>query len=66
MISQALDYKGWHFEHGLRDIDVVFDTVGGETLNRWWGVLNHNGRLVTIAANNEATSDERANERSLL
>jgi hypothetical protein len=23
------------------------------------GVLNHNGRLVTIAANNEATSDER-------
>jgi NADPH:quinone reductase-like Zn-dependent oxidoreductase len=59
MISQAVDYKAGHFEHGLRDIDVVFDTVGGETLNRWWGVLNHNGRLVTIAADNEATSDER-------
>jgi len=38
---------------------VVFDTVGGETLERSWGVLKPGGRLVTVAASGESTADER-------
>jgi len=37
----------------------VCDTVGGETLERSWGVLKPGGRMVTIAANSEGTTDER-------
>jgi len=36
----------------------VFDTVGGETPERSWGVLKPGGRLVTIAASGERTTDE--------
>ena len=38
---------------------MVFDTVGGETLERSWGVLKLGGRLVTVAASGESTADER-------
>ena len=48
------------FEEAARDMDVVFDTVGGDTLARSWGILKPHGRLVTIASENESTSDERA------
>jgi NADPH:quinone reductase-like Zn-dependent oxidoreductase len=55
---EAIDYKSDRFENKVRDIDVVFDGVGGETLERSWGVLKPGGRLVTVAAD-EATTDER-------
>ena len=57
--AEALDYRAGSFEGKVRDVDVVFDAVGGETLDRSWGVLKENGRLVTIAAGSEATLDER-------
>src|SRR5262249_32182467 len=47
------------FEDVVRGIDFVFDTVGGETLERSWGVLKPGGRLVSIAASGEQTTDER-------
>jgi NADPH:quinone reductase-like Zn-dependent oxidoreductase len=47
------------FEDMARDMDVVFDTVGGDVLRRSWGVLKSSGRMVTIAADEEGTSDER-------
>jgi NADPH:quinone reductase-like Zn-dependent oxidoreductase len=56
--GEVLDYKAAPFENRVRDIDVVFDTVGGETLERSWGVLKPNGRMVTIAAD-EMSTDER-------
>jgi NADPH:quinone reductase-like Zn-dependent oxidoreductase len=37
----------------------VFDTVGGETLERSWGVLKPSGSLVTIAASSEGANDLR-------
>ena len=45
-----IDYRAVRFEDIVHGIDVVFDTVGGETLDRSWGVLKPGGRLVTIAA----------------
>ncbi len=42
-------------------IDVI-DSVGGDTLARSWGVLRPTGRLVTIAASVEHTSEKRARD----
>lgn len=58
--NQVIDYKAAPFEKEVRGMDVVFDTVGGDTLRRSWGVLKQNGRLVTIASDTETTADERA------
>ncbi len=57
--DQVLDYHAAPFETQVHDVDVVFDAVGGETLERSWGVLKPGGRLVTIAAANETSSEER-------
>jgi NADPH:quinone reductase-like Zn-dependent oxidoreductase len=56
----VIDYKAGAFEDHARGIDVVFDTVGGDTLRRSWAVLGPKGRLVTVAADSEGTADERA------
>lgn len=57
--NEAIDYRSTPFEQTVRDIDIVFDAVGGDTLARSWGVLKPNGRIFTVAANSETTSDER-------
>jgi NADPH:quinone reductase-like Zn-dependent oxidoreductase len=60
--DEVLDYKAAPFESKVRDLDVVFDTVGGETLRRSWNVLKPNGRLVTVAGDSESSSDERVKQ----
>ena len=44
----------------MAKVDVLFDTVGGETLARAWPFLTPNGRAVTIAAESEGSREERA------
>jgi NADPH:quinone reductase-like Zn-dependent oxidoreductase len=46
---EVIDYRTQRFEDTLSDIDVVFDTVGGDTWERSWQVLRPGGRLVSIA-----------------
>ena len=58
----VIDYHKTRFEDVLREIDVVFDTVGGETLGRSWSMLKRGGKLITIAASEEQTQEERARE----
>lgn len=59
--DEFIDYKSQRFEDIARDIDVVFDGVGGETFNRSLAVLKPGGRIITIAASAEAeaANDER-------
>ena len=57
--DEVIDYRTTRFEEIARGMDVVFDAVGGETLDRSWGVLKPNGRLMTIAAQSEAYSEPR-------
>jgi NADPH:quinone reductase-like Zn-dependent oxidoreductase len=57
--NQVLDYQTSKFEESVPKVDVVFDTVGGETLSRSWGVLKSSGRMVTVAASSEAATEER-------
>jgi NADPH:quinone reductase-like Zn-dependent oxidoreductase len=60
--ERVIDYHTERFEDVIRGVDVVFDGVGGETLQRSWKVLGPGGRLVTIAASSEGTSDERTKQ----
>jgi NADPH:quinone reductase-like Zn-dependent oxidoreductase len=56
---QVVDYRAERFEEKIRDVDVVFDAVGGATLRRSWPVVKAGGRVVTIAADSEGIEDDR-------
>jgi NADPH:quinone reductase-like Zn-dependent oxidoreductase len=60
--EQAIDYRAERFEVVAREMDLVFDTVGGETLRRSWSMLKASGRMVTIAADAESTGDARVKQ----
>jgi NADPH:quinone reductase-like Zn-dependent oxidoreductase len=57
--DEVIDYKAAPFEELVSHIDILFDAVGGETLQRSWKTLGPNGRAVTIASESEGTLDER-------
>jgi NADPH:quinone reductase-like Zn-dependent oxidoreductase len=60
--NEVIDRGAQRFEDLVHDADVVFDTVGGETLERSWGVLKAGGRLITIAASSEQTEETRVRD----
>lgn len=60
--DEVIDYKASRFEKEVQDVDVVFDAVGGDTLDRSWGVLKPGGRMITIAADGEGTTDQRVKD----
>lgn len=45
--EEAIDYKATRFEDAVKDVDVVLDTLGGDTQERSWGVLKKGGVLVS-------------------
>jgi NADPH:quinone reductase-like Zn-dependent oxidoreductase len=48
--NETIDYTTMRFEEVVRQVDVVFDTVGGETLARSWQVLKPGGVLVSVVS----------------
>jgi NADPH:quinone reductase-like Zn-dependent oxidoreductase len=46
----TIDYTKQKFEDVAKDVDVVFDCVGQDTLQRSYGVVKKGGFLVTIVA----------------
>lgn len=55
--EEAIDYKIQAFENIVRNIDLVFDLVGGQTQQRSWSVLNEGGIIVSTV---EKPSEEQA------
>ncbi len=47
--DDVIDYAKVRFEDRVGDLDVVLDTVGGDTLERSWRLLKPGGVLVTVA-----------------
>jgi NADPH:quinone reductase-like Zn-dependent oxidoreductase len=47
--ERVIDYRSQTFEKELREIDVVLDSIGGDTQDRSWQVLRRGGVLVSIA-----------------
>jgi NADPH:quinone reductase-like Zn-dependent oxidoreductase len=60
--DEVIDYETSRFEDQVGNVDIVFDAVGGDTLNRSWTVLKPSGRIVTIAADSEAIADQRVKD----
>ena len=46
--NEVIDYRQASFEHVVRDVDVVLDTIGGETRERSWQVLKPSGMLISL------------------
>ncbi|MDQ1274807.1 MAG: hypothetical protein QG610_379 [Euryarchaeota archaeon] len=55
----VINYTNQRFEDIVCDMDVVLDTVGGDTFDRSWGVLKPGGFLVsTVASIPEGAAEE--------
>lgn len=48
--DEVIDYTAVDFSEAVRDIDVVLDTIGGDTVERSLEVLRPGGHLVTAVA----------------
>jgi NADPH:quinone reductase-like Zn-dependent oxidoreductase len=58
--DEVIDYRTSRFEEGLDPVDVVFDTVGGDIRERSAAVLKRTGRMISIAAEGDTTTDPQA------
>jgi NADPH:quinone reductase-like Zn-dependent oxidoreductase len=45
--DHAIDYKAEKFEERVKNIDVVYDLIGGDTQKRSFAVLKEGGRLIS-------------------
>jgi NADPH:quinone reductase-like Zn-dependent oxidoreductase len=45
--DEVIDYKKKRFEDVIRDVDMVFDLIAGDTQERSWGVLKKGGIMVS-------------------
>ncbi|MER7692398.1 NADP-dependent oxidoreductase, partial [Streptomyces sp. NPDC097610] len=52
--DEVIDYTAVDFTEAVRDIDVVLDTIGGDTVERSLEVLRPGGHLVTAVAEEDA------------
>jgi NADPH:quinone reductase-like Zn-dependent oxidoreductase len=57
--DQVIDYRATRFEDAVHNVDVVVDTVGGDTLTRSEQVLRDGGRLVTLVGSVPAAICDR-------
>lgn len=64
--DEVIDHRATPFEDIARNVDVVFDGVGGGTLVRSWAVLKPGGRLVTIVSQNVGVFDRRTRDAFML
>lgn len=56
----TIDYKTQKFEEIAKDVDVVLDSVGGDTLARSYGVVKKGGFIATLVARlDQAELDKR-------
>lgn len=55
--DEVIDYRAQDFSSIAKDMDVVFDTIGGEVQEKSWSVLKPGGMLVSIT---DRPSEDRA------
>ncbi len=48
--DETVDYTTVRFEEAVHDVDIVLDTIGGDTQTRSWAVLKKDGILVSIVS----------------
>ena len=58
----VIDYRASRFEEKVKDVDAVIDTVGGQILERSYGVVKRGGVIVSSAA---VPSQEKAQQHGV-
>ena len=61
-VEKAVDYRKGLAESGVKDVDAVIDTVGGDTLENSYALVKKGGTLVTIAG---MVSEDKAKARGI-
>jgi len=61
--DRFVDYKTQTLADEVRDVDVVFDTIGGRTQEESWAVLKPGGTMVSLI---EPETQERARARGMV
>jgi NADPH:quinone reductase-like Zn-dependent oxidoreductase len=52
--NEVIDYKKEDFRKKVKDFDMVFDTIGGETQEHSWQVMHKGGTLVSTVGVDES------------
>lgn len=60
--DKVIDYKVTPFEQVVQNVDVVLDTIGGQTLERSWSVVKRGGTLITLVS---VPSPDKAQEHGI-
>jgi NADPH:quinone reductase-like Zn-dependent oxidoreductase len=58
----VIDYRASRFEEKVKEVDAVIDTVGGEILERSFGVVKRGGVIISSSA---APSQEKAQQHGV-
>jgi NADPH:quinone reductase-like Zn-dependent oxidoreductase len=57
--DETIDYTSQKFEDVVHNVDIVLDTIGGETQERSWRVLKKGGALISLV---RPPSDQKATQ----
>ena len=60
--NEIIDYTTTRFEEVVHDVDLVFDTVGGDTLERSWQVVKPGGVLVSVVSPRPSFAEAKAHD----
>src|SRR3954462_5455260 len=63
--DEVIDYRSQDFTKVVKEVDAVFDTVGGDVTTRSFAVLKSGGRLASIAVGGTAPASPRPDVQSL-
>jgi NADPH:quinone reductase-like Zn-dependent oxidoreductase len=63
--DEVIDYRSQDFTKVVKNVDAVFDTVGGDVTQRSFAVLKSGGRLASIAGGGTAPASPRTDVTSL-
>jgi NADPH:quinone reductase-like Zn-dependent oxidoreductase len=63
-VDEFVDYHKQSLHDAVKDIDIVFDTIGGQTQKESWSVLAPNGIVVSIVSPPDADVAKKLGFRS--
>ena len=63
--DRHIDYTAWRFEEEANGVDLVLDTVGGETLVRSLDAVRDGGKIITLVPFSDDALVEKARQRNV-
>ena len=57
--DEAIDYTEGDFSEKVKDVDVLLDTVGGETLSKTYKMVKRGGKLISLTGPTDKASADK-------